>query len=102
VFQSFQLKKNRKFMPECAWALDGLLLLIHRPTREEAANVRIYHSFHYQKMGLHVQEMVAFNLQFMSLAVLVGGSSEVQVYHKSVLVNGLKAYHHCTTSSYHR
>lgn len=89
-------------MPECAWALDGLLLLIHRPTREEAANVRIYHSFHYQKMGLHVQEMVAFNLQFMYLAVLVGGSSEVQVYHKSVLVNGLKAYHHCTTSSYHR
>jgi hypothetical protein len=81
VFQSFQLKKNRKFMPECAWALDGLLLLIHRPTREEAANVRIYHSFHYQKMGLHVQEMVAFNLQFMYLAVLVGGSSEVQVYH---------------------
>jgi hypothetical protein len=86
VRQGFQDKSIEEVMLGCVGALDGLLLLIRTPTRNEAPNVRIYHSGHYQQMGLNVQAMVDANLKFMYLAVLAGGrSSDVQAYCRSRL-----------------
>jgi hypothetical protein len=92
VLEGFKSKSTEEVMSGCVGALDGLLLLIRTPTREEAPNVRIYHSGHYQRMGLNVQAMVDANLRFMYLAVLAGGrSSDVQAYRKSKLKNWIES-----------
>jgi hypothetical protein len=92
VLEGFKSKSIEEVMSGCVGALDGLLLLICTPTREEAPNVQIYHSGHYQRMGLNVQAMVDANLRFMYLAVLAGGrSSDVQAYRKSKLKNWIES-----------
>jgi hypothetical protein len=68
----------------CVGALDGLLLLIHTPKKDEAANLHQFFSGHYQRMGLNVQGLVDCHLRFLYAGVLAGGrASDYKAYQKS-------------------
>jgi hypothetical protein len=73
-------------MSGCVGALDGFLFLIRTPKRREAANIRLYFSGHYSRIGLNVQAMCDTNCKFTYVAVLAPGrSSDLKAYEKSLL-----------------
>lgn len=84
--EGFKCKSTEGIMAGCIGALDGLLLLIRTPTRNEASNVRQFFSGHYQRMGLNVQGLVDCHLRFIYAGILTGGrSSDYKAYQKSKL-----------------
>jgi len=86
--EGFKNKSTEGVMSGCVGALDGLLLLIRTPTREEASNVRQFFSGHYQRMGLNVQGLVDCHLRFLYAGIVAGGrSSDYKSYQKSSLLD---------------
>jgi len=79
-------------MSGCIGALDGLLLLIQAPSREEASNAQQFFSGHYQQMGLNVQALVDSNLRFLYAGILKGGRSrDYKAYMKSILMSWIES-----------
>ncbi|MFO0446206.1 MAG: transposase family protein [bacterium] len=84
VAEGFKYKSTEGVMAGCVGALDGMLLLIRTPSRDEISNVRQFFSGHYQRMGINVQGLVDSNLRFLYVGVLGGGrSSDYKVYQRS-------------------
>jgi len=82
--EGFKCKSRESIMAGCIGSLDGLLLLMHTPTRKEACNVRQFFSDHYQRMGLNIQGLVDCHLRFLYAVILAGGrSSDYKAYQKS-------------------
>jgi hypothetical protein len=54
VRKVFEGISTKEVMSGCVGALDGYLLLIWTPSRNESTNVRQYFRGHYQWMGLNV------------------------------------------------
>ena len=51
----FENKSTGGIINNCVGAIDGYLLSIKTPSKEEAGNVRSYFSGHYQKYGINIQ-----------------------------------------------
>jgi hypothetical protein len=84
VAEGFKCKSTEGVMAGCVGALDGMLLLICTPSREDISNVCQFFSGHYQRMGINVQGLVDSNLHFLYVGVLGGGrSSDYKVYQRS-------------------
>jgi hypothetical protein len=58
----------------CVGVVDGYLLRIKTPTREEVGNVRSYFSGHYQCNGLNVQAVADYKSRFLFIAIAGPGS----------------------------
>jgi hypothetical protein len=92
VRKGFEGISTEEVMSGCVGALDGYLLLIQTPSRNESTNVRQYFSGHYQQMGLNVQAMVDSKLNFMYAAILKGGrSSDYKAYLESSLFSWIES-----------
>jgi hypothetical protein len=59
----------------CIGCIDGYLLKIKTPPKEEVGNVRSYFSGHYQRYGLNIQAVCDSNCRFIYFAVAAPGSS---------------------------
>jgi hypothetical protein len=89
--EGFKFKSTEGIMFGCVGALDGLLLLIRTPKKDEAANVRQFFSGHYQRMGLNVQGLVDCHLRFLYAGVLAGGrASDYKAYQKSSILHWIE------------
>ena len=75
----FRLKSENECIGNCVGAVDGYLLSIETPSKEEAGNVRSYFSGHYQKYGINVQAMCDSNCVFRYFAISAPGSCNDRV-----------------------
>jgi hypothetical protein len=71
----FCRKSNHGVMSGCVGAIDGFLLVINCPTKEEVDNTKAYFSGHYRQYGINIQAMVDAKCRFMYVAFAAPGSA---------------------------
>jgi hypothetical protein len=70
----FRYLSAEESIGNCVGVVDGYLLSIETPSKEEAGNVASYFSGHYQKYGINVQAMCDSRCVFRYFAISAPGS----------------------------
>jgi hypothetical protein len=69
IAEGFRLVSPRESIVNCVGCVDGYLMQIETPSREDAGNVRSFFSGHYQCYGINIQAVCDSNCMFTYFAL---------------------------------
>jgi DDE superfamily endonuclease len=74
IADGFRLKSYKQAITNCIGAIDGYLLRIITPPKDQAGNVRSYYSGHYSCYGINIQAVCDHQSRFLFFAIAAPGS----------------------------